>query len=808
METRTMDAAGGGRYKFLIEGMTCAACSGRLERVLNGADAVSRAAVNLPMERATIDVNEGAGVDEVVGLVRRAGFDVGTEKRPFAIEGRVDSDGADRIEAALRSVPGVLDARVDRTVGQVDATIVSLAVADQDLFEAASAAGYGISAMGEHDAAEERERRKAARDRWAIAIASVLTAPFLVDMLFNVPGYRVAAGPILPPLVQAALATPLQFVIGARFYRGAFNALRGGGANMDVLVAMGTTAAYLYSWYLMLAAGSGGASHLYFEASAVIITLVLVGKYMEERAKRGAAQAIRQLLTLRPDTALARLPDGSIVERPARDVAVGDILVCRPGQQIAADGVVVAGEAEIDEALITGESVPVPKKPGDSVTTGSLNIDGLIDIETLATGAESTLAKMIRLIEDAQASKPAVQRQVDRLSAVFVPAVVAISALTFLAWLAAGADLEFTVVTAVSVLVIACPCALGLATPTAIMTGSGAAARAGILVKDISALEQAHTLSHVVFDKTGTLTEGSPALRRIDVLVERAEDDMLMIAASLQQGSEHPIAVALRAAAKERGLDLRPIEDFRTAVGRGVEGVVDGVRYLLGNEQLFVARGLDPPPRELHYGGTQVWLGASLPGGETMLAWFELIDVLRPQSAAAVERLKRIGVVPMLVSGDVNDVAHRIGGMIGIDEIRGEARPEDKTEIVAEMIGEGHRVGMVGDGINDTPALARATVGVAMGSGTDVAMETAAITLMRPDPRLVASAIDIGRRTFRKIKQNLFWAFIYNTIALPLAALGYLSPPIAAGAMAFSSLSVVANSLILRAWTPKLEDDG
>ncbi len=797
------------RYNLLIEGMTCSACSSRLERVLASSDGVAAAAVNLPLERATVDAEPGVSIRSIIDAVRLAGFDAATEERFFGITGMNDAADASAVEAALSAIPGVVSASVDVNSREARVKLFSLAVSEDRLARRVEAAGYGLTSVADApDPAAERERRRTIRDRWAIAASLCLSAPFFYQMILNhlAPG-AVGGGWHLHPLVEAALATPLQFVIGARFYRGAYNALRGGGANMDVLVAMGTTAAYFYSWFQYFALGMNSMGQLYFEASAIIITLVLVGKYMEAHAKRGAAQAIRELLALRPTTALVRLPDGTIVERPIQEVRVGDILVCRPGQQVAADGVVVNGEAEIDEALITGESAPVPKQPGDSVTTGSINIDGLIEIETLAIGGDSTLSKMIRLIENAQASKPAVQRLVDRVSSIFVPAVVTISVVAFVGWLAAGSTFETAIVNAVAVLVIACPCALGLATPTAIMTGSGAAARAGILIKDVASLEQAHNLSHVVFDKTGTLTEGEPALGRIDLLAGLDEDESLRLMASLQQGSEHPIAVALRNAAKARNLDLYPIENFKSKVAQGVQAEINGVLYLAGNARLFTGRGLDPPPRELHLGGTEVWLGVSTEGGDAIIAWFEVVDGLRPQAGEAVERLKTLGVTPLLVSGDAEEVTRRIAGEVGITEIRGEARPEDKANIIADLMKDGARVGMAGDGINDAPALAQATVGIAMGSGTDVAMETAAITLMRSDPRLVAAAIEVSRKTFRKIKQNLFWAFIYNVIGLPLAALGYLSPPLAAAAMAFSSLSVVGNSLMLRIWNPRTGGD-
>ncbi len=793
------------RYSLAIEGMTCAGCSSRLERALSGGAGVAAAAVNLPLERATVDLEPGTSLDSIVALVRRTGFRAVTETRAFAVSGARGAGAARRLEAALSGVPGVVSARVDAGAGRAEVAALALAVADEALAARAEAAGFRLAAAGDpFEAARARERRGIARDRRAIAVAAVLTAPFLYQMLAHRLG---AAGlapgwPLLSPFVEAALATPLQFVIGARFYRGAFNALRAGGANMDTLVALGTTAAYFYSWLRLATLGDGAAGQLYFEASAIVILLVLAGKHMEAGAKRGATRTIRELLALRPDTALVRGPDGAVAERPAREVGAGDILVCRAGQRIAADGVVVAGEAEIDEAPVTGESAPAPRRPGDRALAGTIVVDGTVDVEARAAGAESTLARAIRLVENAQAGKPAVQRLADRVCGVFVPVVMAIAAAAFLGWLAAGAELEAAFVNAVSVLVIACPCALGLATPTAIAAGSGAAARAGVLVKDVASLEQAHDLTHVVFDKTGTLTSGAPALGRVEPLAGLDADEALRLAASLQQGSAHPVAAALRAAAGARGLALLPVEDFRSMVARGVEGEIGGVRHVAGNARLFAERGIGLPAREPWRGGAEVWLGRAGPGGEEVLARFEIADAPRAEARAAVDALKRLGVAPLLVSGDSAEATARVARETGVADFRAEALPEDKARIVAELMEGGARVGVVGDGVNDAPALARATVGIAMGSGTDVAMETAAITLMRPDPRLAAAAVEASRATFRKIRQNLFWAFVYNVVALPLAALGYLSPPLAAAAMALSSLSVVGNSLLLRRWRP------
>ncbi len=793
----------GQRFDLAIEGMTCSACSARLERVLNNAAGVGEALVNLALERAMIRTDSpDADLQTIIGVVRRSGFDVGTETGAFHVDRLADGRVAEEVEAALRAVPGVLDVELQPAAERVDVTAVSLMVPDAALSAAVRAAGHELTAQTATGRAE-RAHRQTVRERRILIFAALLTAPFMVAMA-SMPFMDEASMWHLPPWLELALALPLQFGVGLRFYRGAVNSLRGGGANMDVLVALGTSAAFFYSLYLLFALGHAAAGQLYFEASAVIITLILVGKHLEARAKRGTAAAIQELLDLQPATALVRLEDGSVEQRPCHDIAVGDVVTCRPGDKVPTDGVITRGEAEVNESLVTGESRPVAKGEGDSVIAGSINVNGFIDVETRAVGENSTLAKMIHLVENAQVAKPAVQRLVDRVSAVFVPTVVGIAVVTFVAHWLTGGGFEEALLSAAATLVIACPCALGLATPTAIMCGSSAAARAGILIKDTTTLEQAHSLTHVVFDKTGTLTAGCPVLAKIELLAGLDENEVLRVAASLQQGSEHPIAVAFRDAVHERGIEAVEVERFSNLVSRGVEGYVDGRRYLLGNERLYRDKKLDEPPKEKHQGSTEVWLGVSLAGGDALLAKFELVDELRPTAKAAVEALQQMNITPLLLSGDVVAVAQRIGAEIGIDKVHGEVAPQDKAEIIEELTSGGANVGMVGDGVNDAPALAQATVGIALGTGTDVAMETAGITLMRPDPRLVAGAVDASTRTFRKIKQNLFWAFIYNLIGLPLAAFGILNPSLAGAAMAFSSVSVVTNSLMLRSWKPKL----
>lgn len=730
-------------------------------------------------------------------------FGVDTETRVFHVEGMTCSACSARVEKVLSQVPGVAAAHVNLALERATLTVAP-GVEGNTLTGPVAAAGYRLTAVQVDRYEPETDPGQARRDRFAMIVAICVTIPFLLQMLAGLLSGWTGFDGHMPVYAEAMLATVLQIGIGARYYRSAFHALRGGGANMDVLVALGTSSAYAYSGYLVYDLGADAAGQLYFEASAIIITLVLIGKHIESRARRSASRAIRELLAIRPVTARIRTADGTERDTPVHALKPGDVVICRPGDRVAADGVVLRGEAEVDEALITGESVPAPKHPADTVIAGSMNINGFLEIEARAVGSDSTLGRVIRLVESAQAAKPAIQRMVDRVSAVFVPAVVGLAVITFAAWVLSGADLASALINAVSVLVIACPCALGLATPTAIVAGAGVAARAGILVRDIESLEQANGLTHVVFDKTGTLTEGRPVIASITPLAERDESDLLRIAASLQQGSEHPLAAAFLRTATERDIALADVRGFRSVVAKGVQGEIEGKGYLLGNRRLFdeYCPGIKPPDGRVSGGSTLVWLADRSDAGCVFLARFELIDALRPEAVEAVDGLRKLGVKPLLVSGDAEPVVERIGRQAGIDENYGAATPEDKERIVSRLSESGARVCMVGDGINDAPALARAAVGIAMGSGTDVAMETAAITLMRPDPTLVAGAIDVSRKTIRKIKQNLFWAFIYNVIGLPLAALGFLVPAFAAAMMACSSVSVVLNSLTLRSWRP------
>jgi len=723
----------------------------------------------------------------------------------FDVGGMTCSACSTRIEKLLNRVPGVIDATVNLAMERADVRADASAVDETLLSETLANAGFSAhfpdDSAGAEAAHRAEEESALKREKRTLFLAIALTTPLLTPMaamLFD--------GDLhLPAFAEVLLATPVQFVIGARFYKSAWRALCAGAGSMDVLVAMGTTTAYLYSGYLLVTLGESAAGQLYFETSAVIITLVLLGKYMESRAKRGTTAAIRQLMDLRPSTARV-IHDGKEREVPLSRVCIGDIVVVRPGENLPVDGRVASGESGVDESLITGESIPVIKEAGSRVTGGSINGTGTLQIQATAVGADSTVSRIVRLVENAQSGKAPIQRLVDRISAIFVPTVVTVAAITFAAWYLLGGELEPALIAAVSVLVIACPCALGLATPTAIMTGTGAAARAGILIKDVEALEQAYSIDTVIFDKTGTLTEGHPAVT--DMHAGHGDTrEMIRLVASLQQGSEHPLATAMLDAAARIGATLSPVSEFSSHTGFGVEGKVEGALIRAGNRRFMAEHGIAIDSEEA---AAEDWESAGqtviLVARETLiLGSLALADPLRPQAAPAVAALTRMGIDTLLLSGDAERVVAETGREVGINDARGAVLPAEKSAIVDELRAAGKTVGMIGDGVNDAPALAAANVGIAMGSGTDIALETAAVTLMRPDPSLVPAAISVSRATRRKIRQNLFWAFIYNMIGIPLAMAGLLSPAIAGAAMAFSSVSVASNSLLLRRWRPDSE---
>ncbi|GAB2891473.1 copper-translocating P-type ATPase CopA1 [Uliginosibacterium flavum] len=757
--------------------------------MLRATPGVAEATVNLASERAS--VSGEVALEAVLATITRAGFEVPERTLDLNVLGMTCASCVGRVEKALLKVAGVSAADVN--LATESARVHTRLDADPaPLLAALLRAGFDGS-VRENAAESDSSDGLSAKQSWerlALVLSIALSLPLVLPMLGELWG----AHWMLPGWLQLALATPVQFVFGARFYRAGWKALRAGSGNMDLLVALGTSAAYGLSLYQWLAGGM----HLYFEAAAVVITLVQLGKWLESRAKRQTTAAIRALQALRPATARVRSADGE-KEIPIGQLRVNDIVIVRPGERIAADGVLIEGESHIDEALITGESLPVAKSPGAVLIGGSVNGEGLIALRTTAVGAQTALARIIELVENAQAKKAPIQHLVDQVAAVFVPVVLVIALATLLGWGFAAGDWQQAILNAVAVLVIACPCALGLATPTAIMAGTGVAAKHGILIRDAEALEIAHRVQVVAFDKTGTLTLGKPTLAAI----ESDCDDALAIAAALQAGSEHPLAHAVVLAAKD--LTLPTASGVKAEAGRGIRGSIGARDYALGSlrwmEELGFKREELTVQAAVHQaqGHTASWL-ADITETPKLLALLAFGDQPRAEARDAVAALKAAGIRPVLLTGDHATSAAAIAQQLGIKDVRAEVLPADKARIVGELREAYGTVAMVGDGINDAPALAAADVGIAMGSGTDVAMGAAGITLMQADPRRVMDAIDISRRTTTKIRQNLFWAFIYNLIGIPLAAAGLLNPVIAGAAMAFSSVSVVTNALLLKRW--------
>lgn len=786
-------------FDLPITGMTCASCAGRVERALAKVPGVQAASVNLATEQARVQA-PGDSLPALVAAVEAAGYQVPAQRLELAIGGMTCASCAGRVERALRKVSGVAEVTVNLASERAHLNLFG-PPDSASLIQAVEAAGYSASLIDEDQPPVDDAAARLQRERWAVLLALVLALPLVVPMLLEWFGLHW----MLPAWAQFALATPVQFILGARFYRAAWKAVKAGAGNMDLLVAIGTSAGYGLSLYQWWATQSGQMPHLYFEASAVVIALVLLGKYLESRAKRQTSAAIRALEALRPERA-TRLRDGHEEDVAIAALQLGDLLVVKPGERFPADGEVSEGQSHADEALISGESLPVPKQPGDRVTAGAINGEGRLLVRTTALGGETVLARIIRLVEDAQAAKAPIQKLVDRVSQVFVPAVLLIALATLVVWLLAGAGIETALINAVAVLVIACPCALGLATPTAIMAGTGVAARHGILIKDAEALEVAHAVQAVAFDKTGTLTSGSPRIAHL-AAATGSDAELLQLAGALQRGSEHPLAKAVLDACAERDLQVPAVDASQALAGRGIQGRVDERLLALGNRRLLDEQGL--PSGELGAnaaaweaeGRTLSWL-LELEPQRRVLGLFAFGDTLKPGAADAVQTLRERDIRSHLITGDNRGSARVVAEVLGIESVHAEVLPADKAATVAALKADGAVVAMVGDGINDAPALAAADVGIAMGGGTDVAMHAAGITLMRGDPRLVPAALDISRRTYAKIRQNLFWAFIYNLIGIPLAAAGLLSPVVAGAAMALSSVSVVSNALLLKTWKP------
>jgi len=788
-----------------VQGMTCASCSSRIERVLSKAQGIEAASVNLANERADVsfDSNHAKPAD-IVSLIEKAGFTVPPKTFEISIEGMTCASCVGRVEKSLKKVPGVQEATVNLATERAHIRVSNGSVGAADLVTAIEKTGFKAHPVfdaGKELVLQERLDEKRARYEFLVVAGSaILTLPFLAAMVAMYLGLDFS----LSPVMQLALATPVQFFAGWRFYKPAWGALKAGSGNMDLLVVMGTLSAYGLSLYLMVTADASATPHLYFEAGAAVITLVLLGKWLENRAKRGTSAAIRALMKLRPET--ARVIKGEKeMEVPAGLVETDDVVVVRPGERLPVDGIIIEGISQIDLSLLTGESLPVGVEPGSDVTGGAVNGEGLLKIKATAVGQASALAQIISMIQGAHASKAPVQHLVDRISAVFVPVVVGIAVITFLAWWMTGLEFSLSLINAVSVLVIACPCALGLATPTAIMAGTGAAARHGILIKDAEALERSHRIDTVIMDKTGTVTEGKPVVSAI-YAIDGDEKALLVRVAAAQQGSEHLLATAILNKAGD--LQLPSVENFQSKPGRGLIATVNGEELVIGNRRLLkeeniATSGLEEMAISYEKEGMSVmWVARQAPESQ-LLGLLAVGDSVKPTAATAVKRLSRAGIETVLLSGDNRQSAAKVAQELGIKTVIADVLPLEKAEHVETLKANKKTVAMAGDGVNDAPALAAADIGIAMGSGTDVAMQTASITLMHSDPEMIYQAIEISRATHLKIRQNLFWAFIYNAIGIPLAASGLLSPVFAGAAMAMSSVSVVSNSLLLKRWRPK-----
>jgi Cu+-exporting ATPase len=798
-----------------VVGMTCANCVATVERNVRKLDGIQAVAANFATDRVSLVYDEKiVQPDAIIARIEKAGYDVPQQTVELPITGMTCANCAFTVGRALKKVDGVLDADVNFATERASVSLTA-GVTREALAAAVEKAGFGVVQSDDPDTLEDAEQlaREAEINHQThrLLIGALFTAPlFLLSMARDFGLLGAWAHDAWVNYLFWALATPVQFYVGWDYYTGAFKSLRNGSANMDVLVALGSSAAYLYSIPIVLGLLTG---HVYFETSAMIITLIVAGKLLEARAKGRTSAAIKQLMGLRARTARV-VRDGAEQDIPVEQVRSGDVLIVRPGEKIPVDGVVLDGHSAVDESMITGESLPVDKTPGAEVVGATINKQGLLTIEAVRVGRETALAQIIKLVEQAQGSKAPIQKIADQVAAVFVPAVIAVAVIVFVIWLVAVGDFTTALVRMIAVLVIACPCAMGLATPTAIMVGMGKGAEIGILFKNSEALERAHQLSAVVLDKTGTLTRGEPGLTDIIVspTAPYSEAELLTLAASTERGSEHPLGQAIVQAAEARNLALSAPQHFEAITGQGVTAEIDGHQVLVGNRALMTAQavqlnGLESAAARLQAEAkTAMWLAVD---GQAR-GIIAVADLIKPGSADAVQHLRQIGLTVAMMTGDNQATAEAIAGEVGIDRIFAEVKPGDKAAYVERLQAEGHRVGMVGDGINDAPALAQADVGIAIGTGTDVAMETADVTLMSGDVRGVSRAIDLSRATMRTIKQNLFWAFGYNTILIPVAAgllapfawapdfLQQLHPILAALAMAFSSVSVVTNSLRLR----------
>ncbi|HAQ07600.1 MAG TPA: heavy metal translocating P-type ATPase [Bacillus bacterium] len=791
-----------------IKGMTCAACAVRIEKGLKRLDGIEEANVNLALERSAIKFNPAkTSIGQIHQKVRDLGYEVVTEKTEFTITGMTCAACSSRIEKGLLRLEGISSAHVNLALETATVEYNPSVLKPKDIIQKVEKLGYSANIKEEAKQQETADHRhkEIESQTGKFIFSAILSIPLLWAMVghFEFTSSLYVPAMFMNPWVQLALAAPVQFVIGKQFYVGAYKALRNGSANMDVLVALGTSAAFFYSLYLSLVSLGENAHtvELYYETSAILITLIILGKLFEAKAKGRSSEAIKKLMGLQAKTALVER-GGIEQEIPLEDVIVGDLIHVKPGEKIPVDGKIIEGRSAIDESMLTGESVPVDKGSGDEVIGATINKNGFLKIEATKVGKDTALAQIIKVVEEAQGSKAPIQRLADQISGVFVPIVVGIAIITFIVWYvwAAPGDFAGALENMIAVLVIACPCALGLATPTSIMAGSGRAAEFGILFKGGEHLETTHRITSVILDKTGTVTNGAPVLT--DVILEngQSETELLALVGSAEKQSEHPLAQAIVQGIKDKGISLKDVTEFEAIPGFGIKSVVEGNELLVGTRKLMASHGVEIAQASIHMdalereGKTAMLVAVN----RDYAGIIAVADTIKETSRLAITRLKEMGLDVIMITGDNQQTAKAIAAQVGIDQVIAEVLPEGKAEEVKKLQEAGRKVAMVGDGINDAPALAVADIGMAIGTGTDVAMEAADITLIRGDLNSIADAIFMSKKTIRNIKQNLFWAFGYNTLGIPIAALGFLAPWLAGAAMAFSSVSVVLNALRLQ----------
>ncbi len=796
------------KESYRVTGMSCAACAARIEKIINKLPGIAKVNVNFAVEKATVEFDDvSVDSDKIIEAVKKLGF--GFEKEvvqenssiELKISGMSCAACSAKIERKLGKTEGVIKASVNLATEKANIQYDPSKIKASDIIKIIEFLGYKAKKAQEMAADREKEQREKEikRLRFELIASAILSSPLILAMVAMLLHIDIAF--LHNEYFQLAVATPVQFVIGFRFYRNAFHALKAKSANMDVLISLGTSAAYFFSIYnaFFVPHGEGMMKELYFEAAAVIITLILLGKYLEAVAKGKTSEAIKKLMGLQAKTARV-IRNGVEEDVSIEDVVVGDIVVVRPGEKVPCDGKVLEGNSSVDESMLTGESLPVEKKVGDIVIGATINKFGTFKFEASKVGKDTALSQIIKMVEDAQGSKAPIQKIADRVSGIFVPAVVGIAVLTFLIWYLVVDDFTSAMISAVSVLVIACPCALGLATPTAIMVGTGKGAENGILIKGGEHLETAYKLNSIVLDKTGTITKGEPEVTDVVILGSISKDEIMKLSAISEKSSEHPLGVAIYEKGKSVYGNLSDPDRFEAIPGRGIKSVIGNNEIYIGTRKLMAQIGLDTTDIEatiakLEDEGKTAMIMSVNNKIEAIIA---VADTVKEHSKEAIEELQKMGIEVYMITGDNKRTADAIAKQVGIKNVLAEVLPENKAEEVEKLKRQGKVVGMVGDGINDAPALATADIGMAIGTGTDVAIEAADITLMRGDLRSIPTAIRLSKKTMSKIKQNLFWAFIYNIVGIPFAALGYLSPVLAGGAMAFSSVSVVTNSLSLK----------